>query len=47
MAYIESGKEQGATVHLGGERVGKEGYFIAVFPTIRPVALRIDAHLPF
>jgi aldehyde dehydrogenase (NAD+) len=32
MNYIESGKEQGATVHYGGERHGKEGYFIS--PTI-------------
>jgi len=32
MGYIDSGKKDGATVHLGGERVGKEGYFIA--PTI-------------
>ena len=32
MAYIKSGKEQGANVHLGGERVGEEGYFIAVLP---------------
>jgi len=32
MSYIESGKKQGAHVHLGGERIGNEGYFIA--PTI-------------
>jgi len=32
MSYIESGKEQGATVHLGGGRVGNEGYFVE--PTI-------------
>lgn len=32
MGYIESGKKEGATIHLGGERVGKEGYFIE--PTI-------------
>lgn len=32
MAYIESGKEQGAKVHVGGERVGNEGYFIEVLP---------------
>ena len=32
MGYIDSGKEQGATVHLGGERWGNEGYFIQ--PTI-------------
>jgi aldehyde dehydrogenase (NAD+) len=28
MGYIEAGKKQGATVHLGGERHGQEGYFI-------------------
>ncbi|KAF8884703.1 aldehyde dehydrogenase domain-containing protein [Mucidula mucida] len=32
MGYIQSGKEQGATVHHGGERHGSEGYFIS--PTI-------------
>ncbi|KAF8996848.1 ALDH-like protein [Hymenopellis radicata] len=32
MGYIRSGKEQGATVHHGGERHGNEGYFIS--PTI-------------
>lgn len=32
MGYIDSGKSEGATVHLGGERIGTEGYFIA--PTI-------------
>ncbi|KAJ7247046.1 aldehyde dehydrogenase [Mycena rebaudengoi] len=32
MAYIDSGKKSGATVHLGGDRHGKEGYFIQ--PTI-------------
>ncbi|KAI0033622.1 aldehyde dehydrogenase domain-containing protein [Vararia minispora EC-137] len=32
MAYIQSGKEQGAQVHVGGERFGTEGYWIK--PTI-------------
>ncbi|EPQ61365.1 aldehyde dehydrogenase [Gloeophyllum trabeum ATCC 11539] len=32
MGYINSGKEQGAKLHLGGERHGNEGYFIK--PTI-------------
>ncbi|KAF7351555.1 Aldehyde dehydrogenase [Mycena sanguinolenta] len=32
MAYIESGKNDGATLHLGGNRHGTEGYFIE--PTI-------------
>lgn len=32
MGYINAGKEAGATVHLGGERWGNEGYFIQ--PTI-------------
>ncbi|KAI6129393.1 aldehyde dehydrogenase [Pisolithus croceorrhizus] len=32
MGYIESGKKQGAKVHMGGERHGSEGYFIQ--PTI-------------
>jgi len=32
MDYIKSGKEEGATVELGGERHGKEGYFIQ--PTV-------------
>lgn len=32
MGYIDSGKVEGAKVHIGGDRVGNEGYFIA--PTI-------------
>ena len=32
MGYIESGKRDGARVHLGGGRVGGEGFFIE--PTI-------------
>jgi aldehyde dehydrogenase (NAD+) len=32
MGYINSGKESGATVHIGGDRHGTEGYFIQ--PTI-------------
>jgi aldehyde dehydrogenase (NAD+) len=32
MGYIKSGKEEGAIVHIGGERHGNEGYFIQ--PTI-------------
>ncbi|CCM06719.1 uncharacterized protein FIBRA_09010 [Fibroporia radiculosa] len=32
MGYITSGKQDGATVHIGGERIGTEGYFI--HPTI-------------
>lgn len=32
MEFIDSGKQQGATVQLGGERWGNEGYFIK--PTI-------------
>ncbi|KZS91867.1 aldehyde dehydrogenase [Sistotremastrum niveocremeum HHB9708] len=38
MHYIESGKSQGATLHLGGERHGTEGYFIqpTVFTDVEP-----------
>jgi aldehyde dehydrogenase (NAD+) len=32
MGFIEKGKEEGANVHMGGERHGSEGYFIQ--PTI-------------
>jgi len=32
MAYIESGRSEGATLACGGERVGKRGYFIE--PTV-------------
>lgn len=32
MRYVNSGKEEGATCHLGGDRFGSEGYFIN--PTI-------------
>ncbi|QRW19790.1 aldehyde dehydrogenase family protein [Rhizoctonia solani] len=38
MGYIESGKSQGATVAIGGERIGSEGYFIqpTVFTDVKP-----------
>ncbi|TFK19025.1 NAD-dependent aldehyde dehydrogenase [Coprinopsis marcescibilis] len=38
MSYIESGKSDGATVHLGGERHGTEGYFIqpTIFTDVKP-----------
>ena len=38
MGYIDSGRQQGATVHLGGERHGDEGYFIkpTIFTDVKP-----------
>jgi len=38
MGYIESGKQQGATLHTGGERHGDEGYFIqpTIFTDVKP-----------
>ena len=38
MGYIESGKEEGATVHLGGKRFGDEGFFIepTIFTNTKP-----------
>ncbi|KAJ7171286.1 aldehyde dehydrogenase [Mycena filopes] len=38
MAYIAAGKESGATVHLGGERHGTEGFFIqpTIFTDVTP-----------
>ena len=38
MNYINSGKEAGAKVHLGGDRWGTEGYFIqpTIFTETRP-----------
>ncbi|KAH7921428.1 aldehyde dehydrogenase [Leucogyrophana mollusca] len=38
MEYIKSGKEQGATCHVGGERHGTEGYFIkpTIFTNVDP-----------
>ena len=32
MEYINIGKKEGATVHIGGERHGQEGYFVQ--PTV-------------
>lgn len=32
MGYVQTGKDEGATVHFGGERIGTEGYFMQ--PTI-------------
>lgn len=37
MSYIDSGRQQGATVHLGGGRIGNEGYFIQVPPLVFPL----------
>jgi len=38
MGYIESGKQDGATVHYGGERHGTEGYWIqpTIFTNAKP-----------
>ncbi|KAG6840184.1 hypothetical protein C0991_008382, partial [Blastosporella zonata] len=38
MGYIESGRQEGATVHLGGDRFGTEGYFInpTIFTDTKP-----------
>ncbi|KAN0134742.1 Aldehyde dehydrogenase domain containing protein [Lactarius tabidus] len=38
MDYINSGKKEGATVHLGGERHGNEGYYVqpTIFTDTRP-----------
>ena len=38
MNYINIGKKEGATVHLGGERHGTEGYFIqpTIFTDVTP-----------
>ncbi|KAL8292701.1 hypothetical protein RQP46_001313 [Phenoliferia psychrophenolica] len=38
MAHVQSGKEEGATVHTGGERHGTEGFFIqpTVFTNVKP-----------
>ena len=38
MSYIDSGKKDGATLHLGGGRIGSEGYFIqpTIFTNTRP-----------
>ncbi|KAG1736643.1 aldehyde dehydrogenase domain-containing protein [Suillus paluster] len=38
MSYIESGKQAGAKVEVGGERIGTEGYFIkpTIFTNVDP-----------
>jgi aldehyde dehydrogenase (NAD+) len=38
MGYIESGKKEGATVHIGGKQLGKDGYFIepTIFTNTKP-----------
>lgn len=37
-AHIKSGKDEGATVHLGGDRHGTEGYFLqpTIFTGVKP-----------
>lgn len=32
MSYIQSARDEGATIEAGGERFGNEGYFI--YPTV-------------
>lgn len=38
MSYIESGKQDGATVHTGGARHGNQGYFVqpTIFTNVKP-----------
>jgi aldehyde dehydrogenase (NAD+) len=38
MSYIDSGKQEGATLLLGGERIGNEGFFIqpTIFTDLKP-----------
>ncbi len=38
LSYIQSGKEEGATLHLGGNAVGRKGYFIepTIFTDVKP-----------
>ncbi len=38
MGYINSGKDEGAICHLGGDRFGSEGYFInpTIFTDVKP-----------
>jgi aldehyde dehydrogenase (NAD+) len=38
MGYIDLGKREGATVHLGGNRHGQEGYFVqpTIFTNCKP-----------
>ncbi|RDB27442.1 Aldehyde dehydrogenase [Hypsizygus marmoreus] len=38
MGYIESGKSEGATIHIGGARQGSAGYFIqpTIFTDVKP-----------
>ncbi|PCH33014.1 aldehyde dehydrogenase [Wolfiporia cocos MD-104 SS10] len=38
MGYIQSGKEEGATLHHGGQRIGDSGYYIqpTIFTDVKP-----------
>ena len=38
MNYMDSGKQEGATIHLGGERSGDKAYFIdpTIFTDTKP-----------
>ncbi|KAM6495245.1 aldehyde dehydrogenase [Amanita muscaria] len=38
MGYIQAGKEEGATLHTGGNQIGTEGYFIhpTIFTNVKP-----------
>lgn len=38
LGYIDHGKQEGATVHVGGHQVGTEGYFVhpTIFTDVKP-----------
>lgn len=38
LGYIDAGKKEGATLHLGGQAAGTEGYFIkpTIFTNVKP-----------
>lgn len=38
MEYVQSGIDEGATIHYGGERIGNDGYFMqpTIFTDVKP-----------
>ena len=47
MGYIKSGKDEGAKIETGGERHGKEGYFVqpTVFSNVKPSMKIMDEEI--
>lgn len=46
MGYIEQGKKEGATLHLGGDSDGGKGYFINVSTSLPHTPIILQSLTP-